>query len=76
MRKLDEVSKNARRLLRSLGVNSPADAADGAGSRELLAALVLLGERNEDPVIEAVGSGSPKKAARAEMLPICSLVLE
>jgi hypothetical protein len=53
--KLNEVSKNARRLLKSLGVNSPADAADGPGSRELLAALVLLGGRNEDPVIEAVG---------------------
>jgi hypothetical protein len=53
--KLGEVSKNARRLLRSLGVNSRADAADGPGSRELVAALVLLGERKEDPVIEAVG---------------------
>ena len=53
--KLDEVAKNARQILKSLGVNSPADAADGPGSRELLAALVLLGERNEDPVIDAVG---------------------
>jgi len=53
--KLDEVAKNARRLLKSLGVKSPADAADGPRSRELLAALVLLGERNEDPVIDAVG---------------------
>ena len=52
--KLDEVSKCARRLLRSLGVSSPAEAADGPGSRELLSALVLLGERNEDAVIEAV----------------------
>jgi hypothetical protein len=52
--KLDAVSKNARRLLKSLGVDNPADAADGPGSRELIAALVLLGERNEDPVIEAV----------------------
>ena len=48
-----QVAKNARRLLKSLGVNDPAEAADGPGSRELLAALVLLGERNEDPVIEA-----------------------
>jgi hypothetical protein len=53
--KLDEVSKGAHRLLKSLSVKRPADAADGPGSRELLAALVLLGERNEDPVIEAVG---------------------
>jgi hypothetical protein len=52
--KLDAVSKNARRLLKSLGVDNPADAADGPGSRELIGALVLLGERNEDPVIEAV----------------------
>jgi hypothetical protein len=53
--KLNEVSKRAHRLLKSLSVKRPADAADGPGSRELLAALVLLGERNEDPVIDAVG---------------------
>jgi hypothetical protein len=53
--KLDEVAKNARRLLKSLGVNSPAEAPDGPGNRELLAALVLLGERNEHSGIEAVG---------------------
>jgi hypothetical protein len=53
--KLDEVAKNARRLLKSLGVNNPAHAADGPGPRELVASLVLLGERNEDPVIDAVG---------------------
>jgi hypothetical protein len=51
--KLHEVAKSARRLLKSLGVNSPADAPDGPGSPEILAALVLLGERNEDAVIEA-----------------------
>jgi hypothetical protein len=53
--KPDEVSRNARRLLKSWGINSPAEAADGPRSPELLAALVLLGERNADPVIEAVG---------------------
>ena len=53
--KLDEVSKNARQLLKSLGVNSPANAADGPGSRELVAALMLLGEGNEDRVIQATG---------------------
>jgi hypothetical protein len=53
--KLDEVSKSARRLLKSLGVSTPADAADGPGDRELLAALVLVGERNEDRVMEATG---------------------
>jgi hypothetical protein len=52
--KLHEVAKNARRLLRSLGVSNIADAADGPGSRELLGALVQLGERSEDPVVEAV----------------------
>src|SRR5437868_5063753 len=43
-RKLDGVAKSARRLLRSLGVNGPDDAADGAGDREILNALVLTGE--------------------------------
>jgi hypothetical protein len=52
--KLEEVSKNARRLLKSLGINNPGEAADGPYSRELLAALVMLGERNEDPVTEAI----------------------
>jgi hypothetical protein len=53
--KLDEVAKNARRLLKSLGVKSPADVADGPSNRELLAVLILLGERSEDPVIDALG---------------------
>jgi hypothetical protein len=52
--KLGEIAKNASRLLRSLGVRNTADAVDGPGSRELLAALVLLGERKEDPIITAV----------------------
>jgi hypothetical protein len=51
--KLDPVAKNARRLLKSLGVIDPDEAPDGPGNREILAALVLVGERNEDPVIEA-----------------------
>ena len=51
--KLDAIAKNARRLLKSLGVNDPDEAPDGPGNREILAALVLVGERNEDPVIEA-----------------------
>ena len=66
--KLGEIAKNARRLLMSLGVRNTADAADGPGSRELLAALVLLGERNEDPVIEAVARiGQSARAMRAPM---------
>jgi hypothetical protein len=51
--KLERVSKNARRLLESLGVNDPDEAPDGPGNIEILAALVLVGERNEDPIIEA-----------------------
>ena len=49
---LDPVAKNARRLLKSMGVNDPDEAPDGPGMA-ILAALVLVGERNEDPVIEA-----------------------
>ena len=51
--KLDSVAKNARRLLKSLSVNDPDKAADGPGDPEVLGVLVLLGERHEDPVIEA-----------------------
>jgi hypothetical protein len=51
--KLDRVAKNARRLLKSLGVNDLDEAPDGPGDAEILNALVLLGEPNEDPVIEA-----------------------
>jgi hypothetical protein len=51
--KLDRLAKSARRLLTSLGVEDPNEAADGPGDAEILHALVLLGERNEDPVLEA-----------------------
>jgi hypothetical protein len=51
-RKVDQVAKDARRLLKSLGVNSPNEAADGPGDPEILNALVLLGEPNEDAVTE------------------------
>lgn len=51
--KLNQVAKSARRLLKSLGINHPAEAADGPGDREILEALVLVGERNADPIIEA-----------------------
>jgi hypothetical protein len=52
-RKLEQISKSARRLLKNLGVNHPDEAADGPGDREILNALVLLGEPTEDPIIEA-----------------------
>jgi hypothetical protein len=51
--KLDRIAKSARRLLASLGVDDPDEAADGPSDAEILAALVLLGEPNEDPLIEA-----------------------
>ena len=51
--KLDRVAKNAGRLLKSLGVNDPDEAYDGPGNPEILRDLVLTGEPNEDPVIEA-----------------------
>jgi hypothetical protein len=51
--KLERVTKNARRLLESLGVNHPDEAPDGPGDTEILRALVLAGEPNEDPVIGA-----------------------
>jgi hypothetical protein len=52
-RKVTKVARDARRLLKSLGVSKPSDAADGPGDPEILSALVLLGEPNGDPVIEA-----------------------
>jgi hypothetical protein len=51
--KLERVTKNARRLLESLGVNDSDEAPDGPGDTEILRALVLAGEPNEYPVIEA-----------------------
>jgi hypothetical protein len=51
-RKLDRMSKSAHRLLQSLAVDSADEAADGPGDPAILNALVLLGERNEAPVIE------------------------
>jgi hypothetical protein len=51
-RKLDRISKSAHRLLESLAVDSPDEAADGPGDPEILNALVLLGEPNEASVIE------------------------
>ena len=52
-RKLEQVGKSARRLLKSLGVDNPDEAPDGPGDIEILDALVLEGDRNEGPVVEA-----------------------
>jgi len=50
--RLNQVAKSARRLLKSLGINDPAEAADGPGDREIFEALVLVGEQTSgDPTI-------------------------
>ena len=50
--KLTQVAKSARRLLKSLGVNDP-EAPDGPGDPDIFKALVLTGEPDENPVVEA-----------------------
>jgi hypothetical protein len=52
-RKLDQIASTARRLLKQLGVDNPEQAADGPCHREILNALVLVGDSVADPVIEA-----------------------
>ncbi len=52
-RKLQKVAKSARRLLTDLGVADVDEAADGAGDPEILDALILLGEPDAAPVLEA-----------------------
>jgi hypothetical protein len=47
--KLDRIAKSARRLFSSLAVSGLDEAADGPGNIEILAALVLAGQPNEDP---------------------------
>jgi hypothetical protein len=51
--KLTQVAKSARRLLKSLGIDDPDEAVDGPGDPEIFKALVLTGERDENPVVEA-----------------------
>jgi hypothetical protein len=51
--KLNRVASSARRLLKNLGINDPDEAADGPGDREIFDALVLLGETDATPVLEA-----------------------
>jgi hypothetical protein len=51
--KLNQVAKSARRLLKSLGINDPSEAADGPGDQEIFEALVLPGEPNANPIMEA-----------------------
>jgi hypothetical protein len=51
--KLTQVAKSARRLLKSLGIDDPDEAPDGPGDPDIFNALVLIGERDESPVVEA-----------------------
>jgi hypothetical protein len=51
--KLNQVAKGARRLLKSMGINEPDEAADGPGDPEIFQALVLTGEADENPILEA-----------------------
>ena len=51
--KLNQVAKSARRLLKSLGIDDPDEAVDGNGDPEILEALVLIGEPDANPVMEA-----------------------
>ena len=51
--KLNQVAKSARRLLKSLGINDPDEAADGPGDPEIFEALVLIGEPDANPIMEA-----------------------
>jgi hypothetical protein len=51
--KLTQVAKNARRLLKSLGINDPNEAVDGPGDPEIFKGLVLTDEFNENAVLEA-----------------------
>ena len=51
-RKLDQIAKSARRLLKNLSVVALDEAADGPGDPEILDALILVGERDPTPVVE------------------------
>lgn len=51
--RLDSIAKNARRLLTSLGIKNAEEAFDGPNDSEILEALVLMDERNEDAIIES-----------------------
>jgi hypothetical protein len=51
--RLTRVGKRARRLLESLGIDAPDEAVDGPVDAEIFQALVLMGEQNENAVLEA-----------------------
>jgi len=51
--KLTQVAKSARRLLNSLAIDDPDEAADGSGDPDILRTLVLTGESDENSVVDA-----------------------
>jgi hypothetical protein len=52
-RKLDKIAKSARRLLESLDVVNLDAAVDGPGDPQILDAMILLGDSDATPVMEA-----------------------
>jgi hypothetical protein len=52
-RKLDQIAKRARGLLESLGVVDLDEAVDGPGDPQILDALLLIGESDATPLMEA-----------------------
>lgn len=52
-RKLDQIAKSARHLLKSLGVFDLDEAVDGPGDPQILDALLLVGESDATPLMEA-----------------------
>lgn len=52
-RELDQIAKNARRLLKSLGVVELDEAVDGPGDPRILDALILIDDHDETPVMRA-----------------------
>jgi hypothetical protein len=52
-RKLDKIAKSARRLLESLDVVNLDAAVDGPGDPQILDAMILLGDGDATPVMEA-----------------------
>ena len=52
-RKLDKIAKSARRLLESLDVVNLDEAVDGPGDPQIFDALLLVGESDATPIMEA-----------------------
>lgn len=50
-RKLDQIARNGRELLKSLGIDALDQAADSPGDRHILEALILEGDDDEAPLV-------------------------